>query len=142
MKRLVSALQPGLPAYMIFIKKIIPNRTSNIYGTLNFRVIVKYVSNVAVWISQVPIIIVEEKIKPPIVPAILEHEEIPGISGNKPRGNTSRATESTVDSHEVLRKLTNHYEILISFGVDPEVISQIFRQVFYLISAVAEERFM
>lgn len=32
----------------------------------------------------------EEKIQPLIVPAILEHEEIPGISGNKPSGFRGR----------------------------------------------------
>lgn len=32
----------------------------------------------------------EEKVQPLIVPAILEHEEIPGISGNKPSGFRSR----------------------------------------------------
>ncbi|KAJ8966303.1 hypothetical protein NQ314_003568 [Rhamnusium bicolor] len=102
-------------------------------------------SDIAVWIYQGLIKNFEEKIQPLIVPAILEHEEIPGISGNKPsgfRGRTSslaRELDSPVTSqkptHALLQELTNHHKILTFYGVDPEVISQVFKQVFYFLCA-------
>ncbi|XP_018563166.1 unconventional myosin-Va isoform X1 [Anoplophora glabripennis] len=102
-------------------------------------------SDIAVWIYQGLIKNFEEKVQPLIVPAILEHEEIPGISGNKPsgfRGRTSslaRDLDSPVNNQKpttaLLQELTNHHKILTFYGVDPEVISQVFKQIFYFLCA-------
>lgn len=63
----------------------------------------------------------EEKVQPLIVPAILEHEEIPGISGNKPSGFRGRISslKSEVGSPvgvqkpttALLQELTNHHKV-------------------------------
>ncbi|XP_072396790.1 unconventional myosin-Va isoform X1 [Diabrotica undecimpunctata] len=100
----------------------------------------------AVWIYHGLIKNFEEKIQSLIVPAILEHEEIPGISGNKPSGFRSRIgssssvtspTGSQKPTAALLQELTNHYKILMYYGVDPEVISQIFKQIFYFLCATS-----
>lgn len=101
------------------------------------------ISDIAVWIYQGLIKNFEEKIQPLIVPAILEHEEIPGISGNKPSGFRGRTSSLALDSPvsnqkpttALLQELTNHHKILTFYGVDPEVVSQIFKQVFYFLCA-------
>ncbi|KAH8024112.1 hypothetical protein HPB51_021733 [Rhipicephalus microplus] len=65
-------------------------------------------SDIAVWIYQAVIKSMEEKVQPLIVPAVLEHEAIAGISGNKPCGMRSRASslardlESPVDPQHAL----------------------------------------
>lgn len=104
-------------------------------------------SDIAVWIYQAVIKSMEEKVQPLIVPAVLEHEAIAGISGNKPCGMRSRASslardlESPVDPQHaldvLLKELNNFYKVLLVHGVDPELITQVFKQLFYFICAGA-----
>lgn len=64
----------------------------------------------------------EEKVQPLIVPAILEHEEIRGVTGgNKPAGFSRRASVSARDlgsplgnqkpTTALLQELTNHHKV-------------------------------
>ena len=74
-----------------------------------------------------------------IVPAILEHEAISGLSGQKPGGMRGRASsvvrepESPVDVQKaldsLLKELSAFHRSLGFHGVDPELIIQVFRQV-------------
>lgn len=103
-------------------------------------------SDIAVWIYQGVIKIMEEKVQQLIVPAILEHEAIPGMSG-KPsglRGRTSslaQEQEVTVDPQRaldiMLKELNAFYNVLSLHGVDPELVSQVFKQILYFICAGA-----
>lgn len=82
-------------------------------------------SDIAVWIYQGLIINFEEKIQPLIIPAILEHEEIPGISGNKPSGFRGRLSSlnkeigSPVGAQKpttaLLQELNNHHKVCVIF---------------------------
>ncbi|PNF43034.1 hypothetical protein B7P43_G08783 [Cryptotermes secundus] len=102
-------------------------------------------SDIAVWIYQGVIRHLEERVQPMIVPAILEHEAISGLSGQKPGGMRGRASsfvresELPVDAQKaldtLLQELTAFHRSLGFHGVDPEVIIQVFRQLFYFISA-------
>ncbi|KRT84142.1 Myosin head, partial [Oryctes borbonicus] len=105
-------------------------------------------SDIAVWIYQVAVRNLQEKVQPLIVPAILEHEEIRGVTGgNKPAGFSRRASISARDlgspignqkpTTALLQELTSHHKILCFYGVDPEVTSQVFRQIFYFICAAS-----
>lgn len=104
-------------------------------------------SDIAVWIYQAVIKSMEEKVQPLIVPAMLEHEAIAGISGNKPSGMRSRASsiakgaDSPVDPQRALdafiKELNNFYRVLHVHGVDPELIIQVFKQLFYFVCAGA-----
>ena len=76
---------------------------------------------------------------------MLEHESLPGISdAAKPSGlrssgfntSTTEAKSSerfTIDS--LIKKLSEFLNILNSHGVDPEIVNQIFKQLFYFIGA-------
>lgn len=101
---------------------------------------------IAVWMYMALIGKLEEKIQPLIVPAILEHEEIPGLSGNKPSGirrRTGSLAQSSDNSSIVFQKpidvlkqeLKSNYLLLQFYGVDNEVISQVLRQLYYFICA-------
>ncbi|XP_071515653.1 unconventional myosin-Va isoform X4 [Panulirus ornatus] len=102
-------------------------------------------SDIAVWIYNGVIKLMEEKVQPLIVPSILEHEAIAGLSGNKPGGMRGRAgslareLESPVEPQKaldlLLKELTQFYRTLAMFGTDPELITQVFRQIFYFICA-------
>ncbi|XP_045467550.1 unconventional myosin-Va isoform X2 [Harmonia axyridis] len=101
-------------------------------------------SDIAVWICQGSIRSLIKTVKDQIVPAVLEHEEIQGISGNIPgamRGRMGSVTTPGSPSQKpitiLLQELTNHHKILTFYGVDAEVISQIFRQMFYFLCATS-----
>nr|CAD7430254.1 unnamed protein product [Timema monikensis] len=102
-------------------------------------------SDIAVWIYQGVIRALEERVQPMVVPAILEHEAIPGLPGQKPMGMRGRSTsvvrdiESPVDIQKaldvLLHELKGFHRLLSFHGVDPELIVQVFRQIFYFICA-------
>nr|CAD7420159.1 unnamed protein product [Timema poppensis] len=97
------------------------------------------------WIYQGVIRALEERVQPMVVPAILEHEAIPGLPGQKPMGMRGRSTsvvreiESPVDIQKaldvLLHELKGFHRLLSFHGVDPELIVQVFRQIFYFICA-------
>ncbi|XP_049955345.1 unconventional myosin-Va-like [Schistocerca serialis cubense] len=90
---------------------------------------------------------IQEKIQPLVVPAILEHEEISGLTSQIASGKRGRAVLSSWDSEPflgvqksldaLLRELNYIYKIMGNHGVDPELTVQIFRQVFYFICAIS-----
>ncbi|XP_042909749.1 unconventional myosin-Va isoform X2 [Parasteatoda tepidariorum] len=104
-------------------------------------------SDVAVWIYQAVIKLMEERVQPLIVPAILEHEAIRGMFGNKPSGmrgrssSVAREIESPVDPQAaldtLLREMGVFFKVLSIHGVDPELICQVYKQLFYFICAGA-----
>ncbi|KAF2349500.1 Dilute domain [Trinorchestia longiramus] len=94
-------------------------------------------SDMAVWIYNGVIKLMEESIQPLVVPSILELEAISGLSGSKPgpmRGRKSSSSEESPEEPQkaldlLLNELTVFYRTLAAFGTDPELISQVFRQV-------------
>ncbi|XP_046985916.1 unconventional myosin-Va-like [Schistocerca americana] len=90
---------------------------------------------------------IQEKIEPLVVPAILEHEEISGLTSQIPSGKRGRAVLSSWDSEPflgvqksldaLLQELNYIYKIMGNHGVDIELTVQIFRQVFYFICAIS-----
>lgn len=57
---------------------------------------------------------IQEKIQPLIVPAILEHEEIAGISGNKPISDLNKIIKDENEQKPttaLIQELTNHYKV-------------------------------
>jgi myosin-5 len=103
----------------------------------------RVITDVAIWIYQGVTKLMEEEIQPLLVPAIIEHEGIGGISGDKPgrpRGSTSEATDGVyVDPSEALNKLlhllSRFNSIFTKHGLDPMLITRIFKETFYFICA-------
>jgi len=107
----------------------------------------RVLSDIAVWIYQGITKVMEEEVQPGLVVALLEHEGIGGLSGDKPRPMRGRAGSTGTDldspSHldpkealdALLTQLTRFHLVLQKHGLDPEIISQIFRQLFYFLCA-------
>ena len=103
--------------------------------------------DVAIWIYQGITKLVEEEIQPILVPATLEHEGISGMGDMTPQtsmigGGVDESIQNksaTIDPHEaldkLLRLLTRFHVIFTKHGLDPEIISQIFKQIFFYICA-------
>ena len=108
----------------------------------------RVISDIAIWIYQGTTKLIEEEIQPILVPAVLEHEGIGGISSSLSSGPVSINSSLNLSSLEaptqidpkvaldkLLRMLTRFHSTLTHHGLDPEIISQIFKQVFYFICA-------
>ncbi|KAK7862317.1 hypothetical protein R5R35_014678 [Gryllus longicercus] len=104
-------------------------------------------SDIVVWIYQGVIRYLEERVQPLVVPAILEHEAIAGVHQRAPGGmrgrlaSADREAESPVDVQKALdalvMELSSINRCLALHGVDPELVVQVFRQLFYFICASA-----
>ncbi|KAH9495975.1 Unconventional myosin-Va, partial [Bulinus truncatus] len=104
-------------------------------------------SDLAVWNYQALMKLMEELIQPSIVPAILEHEAIAGLTASKPSGLRGRSSSTAKDSDDgkdsqhaldaLMRTLNSYMKIVKQHAVDPELVKQIFRQLFYYLCAGA-----
>lgn len=105
----------------------------------------RVLSDIAIWIYQGITKLIEEEIQPILVPAMLEHEGIGGIGGGgappslPPQASLGADQPQHIDPLEaldkLLRLLTRFHAILSKHGLDPEIISQIFKQIFYFVCA-------
>ncbi|XP_075041827.1 unconventional myosin-Vb isoform X1 [Mixophyes fleayi] len=100
-------------------------------------------SDLSIQIYQQLIKIMEGLLQPMIVSAMLENESIQGLSGVKPTGYRKRSS-SMVDGGDnsysleaVIRQLNIFNNTMCEHGLDPEIIQQVFKQLFYMINAVA-----
>ncbi|XP_053304206.1 unconventional myosin-Vb isoform X2 [Spea bombifrons] len=99
-------------------------------------------SDLSIQIYQQLIKISEGLLQPMIVSAMLESESIQGLSGVKPTGYRKRSS-SMVDGDNcynleaVIRQLNAFHGVMCDHGLDPEIIQQVFKQLFYMINAVA-----
>ncbi len=103
----------------------------------------RVIADIAIWMYQGITKLMEEEVQPLLVPAILEHEGIGGISSDKSGRSHGNPNDNGVhvDPAEALDKLirllTRFHGIFAKHGLDPEIISQIFKQNFYFICTTA-----
>ncbi|KAM8960932.1 unconventional myosin-Vb [Pelodytes ibericus] len=98
-------------------------------------------SDLSIQIYQQLIKIAEGLLQPMIVSAMLENESIQGLSGVKPTGYRKRSSsmvdgDNTYSLEAVIRQLNQFHSIMCDHGLDPEIIHQVFKQLFYMINAV------
>ncbi|ELT88116.1 hypothetical protein CAPTEDRAFT_225225 [Capitella teleta] len=103
-------------------------------------------SDLAVWIYQGLLKLMESQIQPMIVGAVLEHEAIAGLSGSKPTGLRGRQLSNSREFDDkqkdfsldsLMKALDNFIRVLDVHAVDPELVKQVFRQLFYFICSNA-----
>uniref|UniRef100_A0A8D0FFF7 Myosin VB n=1 Tax=Strix occidentalis caurina TaxID=311401 RepID=A0A8D0FFF7_STROC len=99
-------------------------------------------SHLSIQIYQQLIKIAEGILQPMIVSAVLENESIQGLSGVKPMGYRNRSSsmadgDSSYSLDAIIRQLNMFHSIMCDQGLDPEIVQQVFKQLFYMISAVA-----
>ncbi|XP_037052818.1 unconventional myosin-Vb [Peromyscus leucopus] len=98
-------------------------------------------SDLSIQIYQQLIKIAEGLLQPMIVSAMLENESIQGLSGVRPTGYRKR-TSSMVDGENsycleaIIRQMNSFHTVMCDQGLDPEIILQVFKQLFYMINAV------
>uniref|UniRef100_H0YP58 Myosin VB n=1 Tax=Taeniopygia guttata TaxID=59729 RepID=H0YP58_TAEGU len=76
---------------------------------------------------------------PMIVSAVLENESIQGLSSVKTVGYrkySSNAGDICYSLDEMIHELNTFHSIMCDQGLDPEIIQQVFKQLFYMINAI------
>uniref|UniRef100_UPI00398E4D74 unconventional myosin-Vc n=1 Tax=Pristiophorus japonicus TaxID=55135 RepID=UPI00398E4D74 len=98
-------------------------------------------SDLAIHIHQQFIQVMEDDLQPMIVPGMLEHESLQGISSMKPTGLRKRSSsfleemdQYTISS--ILQQLSYYFTTMCQHGMDTELIKQSVRQLFFLIGAI------
>ncbi|KAF4803805.1 Unconventional myosin-Vb [Turdus rufiventris] len=154
----VSATVPCLPAYILFMcirhadyinddqKGFMTQNTAkqNEHCLKNFD-LTEYrqvLGHLSIQNYQQLIKIAEGILQPMIVSAVLENESIQGLSSVKPVGyrkysSNSGEGGSSYSLDEIIRQLNTFHSIMCDQGLDPEIIQQVFKQLFYMINAVA-----
>ena len=70
---------------------------------------------------------------------MLDHVSLPGMEDAKPNGLRGSSNEETkkekITIDVLIKKLTEFLKILNSHGVDPEIVNQIFKQLFFYIGS-------
>lgn len=98
-------------------------------------------SDIAIWLFQGIIKEFENKLNLIIVPAMLEQESlmhgqnVAKLPGARTNGTSEQKNSEKYTIDSLLKKLNEFLTILKSHGVDPEIVNQIFKQLFYFIGA-------
>ncbi|MBZ3869284.1 Unconventional myosin-Vb [Sciurus carolinensis] len=98
-------------------------------------------SDLSIQIYQQLIKIAEGLLQPMIVSAMLENESIQGLSGVKPMGYRKRSSsmadgDNSYCLEAIIRQMNCFHTVMCDQGLDPEIILQVFKQLFYMITAV------
>ncbi|XP_058854700.1 unconventional myosin-Vc-like isoform X2 [Acipenser ruthenus] len=124
-----------------FMKHNSPRQNKNCLKNFDLSEHRQIISDLAIRIYQQFINIMESGIQPMIVPGMLEHESLQGISSMKPTGFRKRSSSIYEDTEvytisSILQQLGYFHSTMCQHGMDPELIKQAVKQLFYLITAV------
>nr|XP_015198449.1 PREDICTED: unconventional myosin-Va isoform X3 [Lepisosteus oculatus] len=123
-----------------FMKHNTPRQNDHCLTNFDLAEYRQVLSDLAIQIYQQLIKCMENILHPMIVSGMLEHETIQGVSGVKPTGlrkrTSSIADEGTYTLDSILRQLNSFHSTMCQHGMDPELIKQVVKQMFYIIGAV------
>uniref|UniRef100_A0A4W3JVC0 Myosin VC n=1 Tax=Callorhinchus milii TaxID=7868 RepID=A0A4W3JVC0_CALMI len=98
-------------------------------------------SDLSICIYQQLIEVMEKELQPMIVPGMLVHESLQGMSSMKPTGLRKRSSSFleemdvyTISS--ILQQLSYYFTTMCQHGMDMELVKQVVKQLFFLIGAV------
>ncbi|XP_071941692.1 unconventional myosin-Va-like isoform X2 [Antedon mediterranea] len=103
----------------------------------------RVLNDLAVHIYQMLVRIIENQVQPMIVPAMLESDSA-GLTANKPTGMRGRSSSSVnnpqqemrnVSIESIIKQLSIYLAVMNSHGVDPQLIRQVMKQTFYLVTS-------
>ncbi|ETE68357.1 Myosin-Va [Ophiophagus hannah] len=123
-----------------FMKHNTPQQNKNNLIHFDLSEYRQVLSDLAIRVYHQFISVMETSIQPMIVPGMLEYESLQGISGLKPTGFRKRS--SSIDDTDaytmtsILQQLSYFYTTMCQNGLDPELLKQAVRQLFFLIGAV------
>ncbi|XP_036590039.1 unconventional myosin-Va isoform X1 [Trichosurus vulpecula] len=123
-----------------FMKHNTPRQNEHCLTNFDLAEYRQVLSDLAIQIYQQLVRVLENILQPMIVSGMLEHETIQGVSGVKPTGlrkrTSSIADEGTYTLDSILRQLNSFHSVMCQHGMDPELIKQVVKQMFYIVGAI------
>ncbi|CAF4484451.1 unnamed protein product, partial [Rotaria sp. Silwood2] len=84
---------------------------------------------------------IKAKLLPMIIPAIIEHEDLESgsiVSINPmTSASTSNDKRSKFSAQDLLKQLNDYHKLVQMYSVEPFIVQQLFKQIFYIINAQA-----
>ncbi|XP_056273208.1 unconventional myosin-Vc isoform X2 [Pseudoliparis swirei] len=130
-----------------FLKQSTPRQKKNCLQNFDLSEHRQIISDLAIQIYHQFISIIEETLAPAIVPGLLEHESLQGISSMKPSGFRKRSNSIYEDSEthtisSIVQQLSVFHSTMSQHGMEQALINQAVKQIFFLIGATTLNNIM
>ncbi|XP_078097487.1 unconventional myosin-Vc isoform X2 [Mustelus asterias] len=124
-----------------FMKHNTPQQNNQCLRNFDLSEYRQILSDLAIHIYQQLIQVMEDDLQPMIVPGMLEHESLQGISSMKPTGLRKRSSSYREEINKytissILQQLSYYFSTMCQHDMDSELIKQAVKQLFFLIGAI------
>ncbi|XP_011605937.2 unconventional myosin-Vc [Takifugu rubripes] len=124
-----------------FMKQSSPRQKKNCLQNFDLSEHRQILSDLAIHIYHQFITVMEKNLAPAVVPGMLEHESLQGISSMKPSGFRKRSNSIYEDSDtytisSIIQQLSLFHSTMSQHGMDQGLINQAVKQLFYLVGAI------
>ncbi|XP_055517073.1 unconventional myosin-Vc-like isoform X3 [Leucoraja erinacea] len=124
-----------------FMKHNSPQQNDQCLKNFDLSEYRQILSDLAIHIYQQVIKVMEDNLQPLIVPGMLEHESLQGISSMKPTGLRKRSSSFLDESEQytissILQQLSYFFSTMCQHGTDTDLIRQAIKQLFFQIGAI------
>ncbi|XP_077451845.1 unconventional myosin-Vc isoform X3 [Stigmatopora argus] len=123
-----------------FSKHSTPRQVNNCLQNFDLTDHQQVISDLAIHIYHQFIAAMERALTPAIVPGMLEHESLQGISSTKARGFIKRSRNDNEDTETytisfIIQRLSHFYINMMQHGTEPQLIKQVVKQLLFHIGA-------
>lgn len=130
-----------------FMKQNTPHQKKHCLKNFDLSEHRQILSDLAIHIYHQFITVMEKTIAPAIVPGMLEHESLQGISSMKPTGFRKRSNSIYEDSEtytisSIIQQLTDFHSTMSQHGMEQGLIKQAVKQLFFLVGATTLNNIM
>nr|XP_040017639.1 unconventional myosin-Vc isoform X3 [Gasterosteus aculeatus aculeatus] len=130
-----------------FLKQNTPRQKKNCLQNFDLSEHRQIFSDLAIQIYHQFVSVMEKTLTPAIVPALLEHESLQGFSSMKPTGFRKRSNSTCEDSEthtisSIVQQLSVFHSIMSQHGMEPGLINQAVKQMFFLVGATTLNNIM
>ncbi|XP_060709183.1 unconventional myosin-Vc-like isoform X2 [Hemiscyllium ocellatum] len=124
-----------------FMRYNTPQQNSQCLKNFDLSEYRQILSDLAIHIYQQLIQVMEDDLQPMIVPGMLEHESLQGISSMKPTGLRKRSSnyQEEVDKYtisSILQQLSYYFTTMCQHDMDTDLTKQAVKQLFFLIGTI------
>ncbi|KAG7245476.1 hypothetical protein INR49_010927 [Caranx melampygus] len=129
------------------MKQNTPRQTKNCLQNFDLSEHRQILSDLAIHIYHQFISVMEKDLTPAIVPGMLEHESLQGISSMKPTGFRKRSNSiyddlETYTITSIIQKLSVFHSTMTQHGMEQGLIKQVVKQLFFLVGATTLNNMM
>ncbi|XP_042267491.1 unconventional myosin-Vc [Thunnus maccoyii] len=130
-----------------FMKQNTPRQNKNCLQNFDLSEHRQILSDLAIHIYHQFITVMEKTLAPAIVPGMLEHESLQGISSMKPTGFRKRSNSLYEDSENytisfIIQQLSHFHSTMSQHGMEQGLIKQAIKQLFFLVGATTLNNIM